>query len=300
MRYGALFPGDSFSFRYSIDDVDEWVAAVGEAGFDHVVFGDHVIGVEPTGATPGWDAQWPNRERGIPAYTHANVFREPLVLLAYLAGRCDLELMTGVLILPQRQTVLVAKQAAEIDQMSRGRLRLGVGVGWNAMEYDVLGTDFATRGRRIEEQIQLLRRLWNGDIVTFDGEFDQVRSSSIMATPTHTIPIWMGGNSARALDRVGRMGDGWFALSLTNPEMSVPLFERIRKVATEHGRDADQIGFEALFKTAGFAPDELTDRAQAWRRAGVTHLAVDTRQADATSLEPYLEAVARAGATLLG
>jgi len=169
VRYGARFPGDGFSFGYSIGDVAEWVDTVAAAGFDHVVFGDHVLGVDPAGAPSGWDAQWPNRGRGIPPYSHANVFREPLVLLAYLAGRCDLELMTGVLVLPQRQTVLVAKQVAEISEMSRGGLRLGVGVGWNPLEYEALGINFATRGRRMEEQIGLLRQLWSHQVVSHVG-----------------------------------------------------------------------------------------------------------------------------------
>ena len=135
-------------------------------------------------------------------YDENDPFHDPFVMFAYLAAITDrIELATGVLILPQRQTVLVAKQAADLDLLSGGRLRLGVGVGWNYVEYDALGEDFSTRGRRADEQIGYLRELWRGDVVSFDGEFDSVDRGVVIPGPRRQIPIWVGGFSRRAFER---------------------------------------------------------------------------------------------------
>ena len=146
--------------------------SVAELGFAHVLAYDHVLGADP-GVHTGWSG----------TYSAADTFHEPLVLFGFLAGIVDLEFVTGIVILPQRQTALVAKQAAEVDILSGGRLRLGVGLGWNAVEYEALGMDFTTRGRRVEEQVELLRRLWTEPTLTFEGRDHTVTGAGIAPLP---------------------------------------------------------------------------------------------------------------------
>jgi probable F420-dependent oxidoreductase len=196
MRVGVVLP----QMEIGADPVviREYAVTAEAAGYDHLIAYDHVLGVDPD--RPG---------RGAGAYTNEALFHEPMVLFGFLAGVTSrIELWTGILILPQRPTALVAKQAAEVSVLSGGRLVLGVGVGWNPVEYEALGQDFATRGRRMEEQVGLLRALWGDSIVSFEGEFDRVTAAGINPLPASSIPIWMGGQADRVMDRIGRWGTG--------------------------------------------------------------------------------------------
>lgn len=283
---------------HDVEAIDRWLAAAVECGYDHVIAADHVLGVDPSGASD-WADSWPHPTSFRSAYTHEDVFHEPFVLFGYLAARCDLELVTGVLVLPQRQTVLVAKQAAEVDFLCRGRLRLGIGVGWNRLEYEALDVPFEQRGRLMEEQIELLRRLWTEPVVDFDGEFHHVRSSGIQLLPVQRpIPLWIGGEAPAVLERAGRVGDGWYCNARQAPDDDfLARVAAIRAAADVVGRDPDEIGIETR-QIAVHDDDELRGAIDAWRRHGVTHLAIDTMNIGRTTVEEHIDGLRRAAREL--
>jgi probable F420-dependent oxidoreductase len=213
-----------------------------------------------------------------------------MVMFGYLAALTSLELVTGIIILPQRQTALVAKQAAEVDLLSGGRFRLGVGLGWNAVEYEALGQDFRTRGRRIEEQVVLMRRLWTEESVTYEGEFDRVTGAGLAPLPVQRpIPVWFGAQSERAYRRAGRLADGWFPQVSPGPELDKAR-EIVHAAAREAGRDPAQLGMEGRVSWRGDA-SKLAEQAGRWREAGATHLAVNTMGAGLASLGDHLGAL---------
>ena len=225
MRLGVVFPQTEIGADPA--GVRDYVQAAESLGYDHLVTFDHVIGAN-VASRPGW--------RG--AYESRDMFHEPMVLFGYLAGLTQtLELFTGILILPQRQTVLAAKQAAAVDVLSKGRLRLGIGTGWNDVEYEALGENFHDRGRRSEEQIGLMRRLWTQEHVTYDGRWHRITDAGINPLPIQRpIPVWLGGSDDRLLDRVGRIGDGWYAL-FRNMDTGRAMIDKIRASAEKAGRD---------------------------------------------------------------
>src|SRR6266545_754766 len=198
MRIGVVFPQTEIGNDPSA--IHDYAQAAEELGYTHVLAYDHVLGANPD-RPGGWSG----------AYTFRSAFHEVFVLFGYLAGVTQrLELVTGVLILPQRQTALVAKQTASLDVLSGGRLRLGVGLGWNEVEYTGLKEDFHNRGRRIEEQVALLRRLWSEPLVVFNGRWHTIPDAGINPLPVHRpIPIWFGGHAPAVLRRTARLGDGW-------------------------------------------------------------------------------------------
>ena len=209
MEIGASFP--TTSIGHDSGAVREFAQAVEDLGYSHIRILDHVVGANP------------QKHPEVPEfyYTHESVIREPFTLMAYIAGFTErIELVTGIIILPQRQTVLVAKQAAEVDVLSGGRLRLGIGVGWNPVEFTALGEDFGNRGRRIEEQVEVLRLLWTENPIEFHGKWHHIESAGINPLPIQRpIPIWMGAGAPgmpigpnRVLQRVGRLADGYFPL----------------------------------------------------------------------------------------
>jgi probable F420-dependent oxidoreductase len=248
---------------------------------------DHVVGADPA-VHHGWAGPYDVR----------TTFHEPLVLFGYLAAVTSLELATGIIILPQRQTTLVAKQAAEVDLLSGGRFRLGVGLGWNRVEYEALGQYFTTRGRRIEEQVGLLRRLWTQQSVTFTGDFDRVTGAGLAPLPIQRpIPIWFGGQSAPAYRRAGRLADGWFPQMSPGPGLDEAI-ALVRKAAVDAGRNPADLGMEGRVRWTGDA-GELADQAQRWRASGATHLAINTMDAGFATVDDHLAALATA-ATALG
>jgi probable F420-dependent oxidoreductase len=262
---GVIFPQGSIPG--DPDLIREFVVGVEAAGFDHLVVPDHILGVDPR-AHPGW--------RGV--YDVHDMFHEPLVLFGFLAGFSVLELVTGVVVLPQRQAALVAKQAAEVDLLAKGRFRLGVGIGWNRVEYEGLGAEFETRGRRIEEQIDLMRRLWTEPVVDFAGRDHRVAGAGIAPPPLQRpIPIWMGAETdPRAFARIGRLGDGWMALGAPGPEVAKSI-RMIRSAAEKAGRDPLAIGVEAWVGAADGDAGRIAVEIEAWRKLGATHVALNSR-----------------------
>ena len=201
--------------------------------------------------------------------------------------------MTGVLILSQRQTALVAKQAAEVDVLTGGRLRLGIGTGWNAVEYEALGEDFHNRGRRSEEQIEVMRALWTGDLVTFDARWHKITDAGINPLPVQRpIPVWFGGMDERVLRRTARIGDGWLPQFQPGEEARAML-ARLQDYAREAGRDPNDIGIEGRIGIAGGSPEEWAAQVSAWRGLGATHLSVNTMGAGLSSPDGHIDAVRR-------
>ncbi len=286
MRIGATFPQTEFG--NDPGSIRDYAQTVEGLGFSHVLAYDHVLSADVSNR-PGWTG----------AYTLEHPFHEVFVLLGYLAGvTTALELVTGVLILPQRQTALVAKQAAEVDVLSGGRLRLGVGVGWNAVEYDGLGKAFNDRGARSEEQIALLRALWSAPSITFDGRWERVVEAGINPLPVQRpIPIWIGGYAEATLRRVGRMGDGWFPWRPPDDTMRGAV-ERLRAYAAEVGRDPRSIGLEPQLNVGRGDPDAWRTFVDGWRELGATHLCLSTMGNRFTKPTDHLAALARAADAL--
>jgi probable F420-dependent oxidoreductase len=281
MRIGVVFPQTEITADPGA--VRDYARAAEDLGYTHLLAYDHVVGAD-TAQRPNW--------RG--PYTMHSQFHEPFVLFSYLAGLTRrLEFITGVLILPQRQTVLVAKQAAEVDVLSGGRFRLGVGIGWNAVEYEALGQDFTNRGRRSEEQIAVLRALFTQESVTFHGRWHTIEAAGINPLPVQRpIPIWLGGTVEAMLERVGRIGDGWLPQGPPN-EAARAAIERIRAVAAAAGRDPTSIGIEARVSIAGSTPDDWRRAAAGWQALGATHLGVNTMNAGLPSPQAHIEAIRR-------
>ncbi|MDQ6603104.1 MAG: LLM class F420-dependent oxidoreductase, partial [Chloroflexota bacterium] len=252
-------------------------------GYTHLLAYDHVVGADITNR-PDW--------RG--PYTTASLFHEPFVLFGYLAGlTTHLEFVPGVIILPQRQTVLVAKQAAEVDVLTGGQFRLGIGVGWNEVEYEALNEDFGNRGKRSEEQITVLRALFTDEVVTFHGKWHHVEAAGLNPMPVQRpIPIWIGGSSEATLKRVGEMGDGWFPQRPPD-ETAREMVEKTRQYARAAGRDPATIGFEARVSIAGATPDEWARQVEGWRAIGATHLTVNTMKAGLNSPQEHIDAIRR-------
>jgi probable F420-dependent oxidoreductase len=253
---------------------------VEELGYRHVLAYDHVVGADPAVHT-GWSGP----------YDVHTTFHEPLVTFGYVAAVApSLELVTGVIILPQRQAVLVAKQATEVDLLTGGKLRLGVGLGWNAVEYEALDMDFRTRGQRMEEQIDLMRALWTQPSVTFRGRFHRLTGAGLVPLPIQRpIPVWIGAQSPRAYRRAGRLADGWFPQLPPGPDLEAAR-ESIRQAAAEAGRDPDSIGMEGRL-TWHSDREEIADGLRAWARAGATHVSVNTMGAGLRSVDDHLAAL---------
>ncbi len=286
MRFGVVFPQTEIGNDPAA--IAAFARAAEDLGFAHVLVYDHVLGAVPRGG------EWLG-------YTDEDPFHEIMVLLGFLAGvTTRIELTTGILILPQRQTALVAKQAAEIDVLSRGRLRFGIGVGWNSVEYEALGMDFHTRGARVEEQIQLLRALWTQETVSFTGRYHRIVQAGINPLPVQRpIPIWMGGESDAAMQRIARMGDGWIlGGTLRTPHARHPqvpggfatMVERLREHLKAAGRRPEAVGLERrIAYPAGAAKWQST--AQEWQALGGTHFSLSTMNARFTAPDQHIEAM---------
>jgi probable F420-dependent oxidoreductase len=229
-------------------------------------------------------------------YDVHTTFHEPFVLFGHLAAITSLELVTGIIILPQRQTAVVAKQAAEVDLLSAGHFRLGIGIGWNAVEYEALGKDFHDRGVRSEEQIALLRRLFTERTVTFDGRYERVTGAGIAPLPVQRpIPIWFGAATPRAYRRAGRLGDGWFPMVPPGPRLEEAKVI-VDEAAVESGRDPASIGMEGRVTwTSEGGLDVVLDHLGRWGAAGATHVAVNTMGAGFASVDEHLAALSRVG-----
>src|SRR5215216_1092019 len=282
MRFGVVFPQTEIGADPAA--VKEYAQTADELGYDHLLVYDHVLGADTTIAER---RDW----RG--PYTHETQFHEPFVLFGYLAGLTErIELVTGVIILPQRQTALVAKQAAEVDILSGGRLRLGVGIGWNSVEYEGLNEDFRNRGRRVEEQMQLLRRLWTEPVVDFKGRYHNIPQAGINPLPPQEIPIWLGGMADNVLKRVAKYGDGWFPQLRPGGDNARPMLEKLRELVREAGRDWSEIGIEGRFTASG-NPDEWRTAMEEWQALGATHVSVNTIGTCLNTPYEHIEAIRR-------
>jgi probable F420-dependent oxidoreductase len=261
MRVGVVYP--QIELRGEPEAVREIGLATEALGYDHLLMYDHVVGAHPDREPRLWGP-----------YTDRHPFHDPLVCFGFLAGLTRrIGLITGCVILPQRQTVLVAKQATDVDLLSNGRLTLGVGAGWNPVEYDALGQDFHTRGRRLDEQVGLLRRLWSEPLLSWTGEFDRVDRACIIPRPKRRIPIWVGGFTEAAFRRGARLGDGFVFAG--PPEAVISGWARVRHHLAEAERPAE--GFGALYiMTSATSVDAVLETTERWERAGGTHVSVYT------------------------
>jgi probable F420-dependent oxidoreductase len=284
MKLGVVFPQTEIGSDPSA--VRDYAQAVEGAGYDYLLAYDHVLGALRERLTP--DKIGMSR----PPYTDQSNFHEPFVLYGFLGAITQrLELVTGILILPQRQTALVAKQAAAVDVLTRGRLRLGVGIGWNYTEYESLREDFHTRGRRIAEQIEVMRRLWTEPVVTFTGKYHHIDRTGINPLPVQRpIPVWMGGMSEPVIKRTARIADGWFPRFPPASDQARATIERLHVYAREAGRDPSSIGIDGLVSVTD-PEGEWANRANAWRGLGATHLAVNTMGAGLASPQQHIDAV---------
>ncbi|MFN8474083.1 MAG: TIGR03619 family F420-dependent LLM class oxidoreductase [Anaerolineae bacterium] len=284
MRVGVVFPQTEIG--PDPQGVRDYTVAVEEMGYSYLQIYDHVLGAD-TASRPNWTG----------AYRLENQFHEVLVVFGYMAAITrSIELVTGVLVLPQRQAALVAKQAAEVDVLSNGRLILGVGVGWNAVEFEALGENFHTRGRRIEEQIAVLRELWTKPSVNFQGRGVTIPDAGINPLPVQRpIPIWMGGNSAPVLDRVGRLADGWLPQwrSFPSVDQMRAAIAHVRDVARSAGRDPSHLAVAGVMSIGSNSPDQWRQEALDWMAAGATHMAVNTMGANLSSPDEHIAALRR-------
>ena len=251
--------------------------------YAHLLAYDHVLGAD-TSTRPGWKG----------AYSSADPFLEVLTVMAWAAGFTErLEFATGVLILPQRQTALVAKQAATLDVLSGGRLRLGVGIGWNTVEYDALNENFHSRGKRMEEQIELMRALWTEPVITFEGTWHRVDNAGILPLPQQQpIPVWIGGSADVAIRRAAHIADGFFPQGIPGEKMDHMmgvLFEELERA----GRDRRGFGIEARITVSSGTPDDWRRQAASWREMDATHISLNTMKGGYTSIDEHLDALDR-------
>jgi probable F420-dependent oxidoreductase len=279
MEIGVVYPqiellGDPTAVR-------RFAVAAEDLGFDYLLSYEHVLGAVHADRSPPLSGP----------YTEHDPFHDPFVMFAYLAGITHrIRFATGILVLPQRQTALVARQAADVDLFSGGRLRLGVGVGWNHVEYEALGQDFHTRGARQEEQIQLLRRLFAEPVVDFLGRFDRIDRAALLPKPAGSIPIWLGGSGEKAFDRAARLADG-FILFSGGVDQATEVWAQLRERVARAGRSVDEFGGDYVARSGGDM-GELTREIEAWRQAGGTHLSVVTMGLGLDSVDAHVDYIA--------
>ncbi len=285
-KIGVVFPQTEFGNDPVA--IRDYAQAAEELGYSHILAYDHVLGAGMT-TRPNWTGP----------YNDKTPFHEIFVLFGYLAGLTrSIELVSGVVILPQRQTVLVAKQAAEVDVLSGGRFRLGVGIGWNDVEYEGLNEDFHTRGARIGEQVEVMRALWAQDVINYHGKWHQITDAGINPLPVRrAIPVWMGGHSEATLKRIGKIGDGWFPLG-TPDERARKLLDQLRREIDAAGRDPQDVGIEGHLSIALGGDTEMAAQAENWASLGATHLCVNTMRAGLDTPQKHIDAIRRMAGVL--
>jgi probable F420-dependent oxidoreductase len=291
MKIGVVFPQTEIGQDPAA--IRDYAQAVESMGYTHLLAFDSVVGANPD-RPGGWDSP----------YTYQHAFHEPFALFAFCAAVTRrIELVTGVLILPQRQTTLVAKQAAEVDVLSGGRLRLGIGVGWNPVEFEALGENIHTRGKRIEEQVEVMRLLWTRELVAYEGQWHRVPDAGIKPLPVQQpIPVWMGGESEVVLHRAARLADGWITLQTFRPGPAAQhTVDRLHGLVREAGRDPAAFGIEGRVALAQVPPQERAKEMAAWRAMrGITHLCVNTMGLGLPSPEEHVRTLERFKNDVLG
>ena len=290
MKIGVVFPQTEIGTDPVV--IRDYAQAVEALGYTHLLAFDSVVGANPD-RPGGWDSP----------FTYRHTFHEPFVLFGFCAAVTRrIELVTGVIILPQRQTALVAKQAAEVDVLSGGRLRLGVGVGWNTVEFETLRETFANRGQRIEEQLEVMRRLWTRELVTYDGRWHRVPDAGINPLPVQRpIPVWMGGESEVVLRRAARLADGWITLPTFRPGAAAQeAIDRLHGWIREAGRDPAAFGIEARMALARTPVEDRARDIAAWRAMrGISHLCVNPMGLGLTSPAEHVKTLERFRADVL-
>lgn len=287
MEVGAIFPQTEIGT--DLEAICTFVQAIEELGYDHIFIADHVLGADPQ----------VHRHPSLARYSYKSVVHEPLTLMAYMAAiTTRITLATGILILPQRQTALVAKQAAEVDVLSGGRMRLGIGVGWNEVEYEALGQDFHDRGRRCEEQIAVMRALWTQEVVNFHRRWHHIAHAGLNPLPVQRpIPIWLGvggRQTARPPDvvlrRVGRLADGWSPNIPTNEEGQA-IVSQVHQYAREAGRDPARLPLEGRVWIGGRSPEDWVTQVKAWQSLGATQFIAEARGGGLTFPDGHIAAM---------
>lgn len=282
MKIGVVYPqvelgGDPRGVR-------EIGLAAEELGFDHFLMYDHVVGAARENREP------PLWERA--PYTEQHPFHDPFTAFSYLSAiTTKINFITGILILPQRQTVLVAKQATDVDLFSGARLSLGVGTGWNYVEYDALGQDFSRRGARLSEQIEFLRRLWSEPVVSFQGKFDAIDRGAVIPRPKRKIPILCGGFVEAAFRRAAKLADG-FMFGGSYEDMTLPYWKRVQQLLKKEGRSIDEfLAYQQTqnYDTTGKTPQEAADTIKQWQDAGGTHSSILTMGREYKEIEQHID-----------
>jgi probable F420-dependent oxidoreductase len=279
MDIGVAYPQNEL--RGDPTAVRTFGRAVEDLGYAHLLSYDHVLGAVHADRTP---------ELAGP-YTERDPFHDPFVMFAHLAAITErLRFTTGILVLPQRPTALVARQAADVALLSGNRLRLGVGLGWNYVEYQALGQDFHTRGVRQEEQIALLRRLFTEPVVDFTGRFDRVDRAALMPKPAAPIPIWLGGSGEKAYDRAARLADGFIFFG-GGVDKAIGDWTRLRQRVASAGRSIESFGGDYVALSGGDV-GVLTREIEAWRAAGGSHVSVVTMGLGLDSVDAHIDYLA--------
>lgn len=279
MKVGVVFPQQGIGTDPGA--IREFAQTTQDLGYDHIVVTDHILGAN-TASRPNWRGPYSNKDS----------FYEPLVLLGHLASIAPkLEFATWVLVLPLRQTVLVAKQVATVDLLSRGKLRLGIGVGWNDVEFEAMGADFHNRGSRVEEQIEVMRALWTQESVTFKGRYHKITDAGLNPLPVQRpIPIWFGGRDDRVMKRAARMGAGWIPL-MPPDDNARKTIAKFHECVRKEGRDPAEFGLDNWVSIAGLSPEQWAKQALAWKEIGGTHVCLNTMRAGLPSPQAHINAV---------
>ncbi|TDJ33450.1 MAG: LLM class F420-dependent oxidoreductase [Gammaproteobacteria bacterium] len=278
MEFGAVFPHNEIGTDPGA--IKAYAQGVEALGATHLLIYDHVLGADPDRAG-GWQG----------AYDKNVAFHEPFTTFAFIAAVTEkLEMITTVLILPQRQTVLVAKQAAQVAVLSNNRFRLGIGTGWNEIEYEALNETFTNRGKRQAEQVELMRKLWREDSLTYQSEYHTINGAGINPRPSKPIPVWFGGSAPALLERCGQIGDGWIPLMGAN-DAARECIDTIRSSRAATGRSFEDFGIQAQAQYSGGNPDRWASHAVKWRDIGATHLAIATHNAGPTDVDGHLSRI---------
>jgi probable F420-dependent oxidoreductase len=277
VKLGAVFPQTEISAK--AEDIRRFISEVEGMGYDFLLAYDHVLGANPE-REGGWTGP----------YTHKSQFHEVFTLFAYAAAiTTRLELAAGVLVLPQRQAVLAAKQAAEVDVLSGGRMRLGVGVGWNKVELEGMGEKFGNRGKRIAEQVRLMQRLWTEELVKFDGDFHTIDDAGLNPLPIQRpIPVWFGGRAEAVIERMAELGAGWMPGGMS-PEAASEILTKLHEALKEEGRNPADFGIDPFIPMSRLPNGEHEAYIEKWRALGATHLSVVTMGQGFTSLDQHLK-----------
>ncbi len=296
MQIGAIFPQTEIGSDPGA--IREYAQAAEELGYSHLFIADHVLGADPDYHSHVTDSY----------YTHRSVIHESFTLMGYLAAITErIGLTSGILILPQRATALVAKQAAAVDVLSGGRLRLGIGVGWNHVEYEALNRNFRDRGRRSEEQIALLRALWTQEVVNFEGRWHRVTHAGLNPLPVQRpIPVWLGAGSSASplppepvLRRIAAISDGWFP-NFPPDEPGREAIGKLREYIQAAGRDRSAVGIEGRIRIDNKEAEDWVDEAKGWQALGAVSITVEARRGGLSGVEDHIEAIARFREALAG